>query len=295
MPHRVVRTVPALRRTVMQWRMAGERIALVPTMGALHAGHLALVRAARRRAQRIVVSIFVNPAQFAPHEDFGSYPRRLAADLAALAAIPVDLVWAPSAEVMYPAGFSSRIVPEGPATAGLEDRFRPHFFAGVATVVGKLLTQCAPDFAMFGEKDYQQLKVVTRLARDLDLPVTIIPVATVREHDGLALSSRNSYLTPTERAAAPTLHRVLVHCAGEIARGQLLARVLDEGGAEIERAGFALDYLEARHADTLKTVTARKDGPIRLLVAARIGKTRLIDNVAVRSGKVGKGAQHRRS
>ena len=148
---------------------------------------------------------------------------------------------------------------------------------------------------MFGEKDYQQLKVVTRLARDLDLPVTIIPVATVREQDGLALSSRNSYLNPIERAAAPTLHRVLVHCAGEIARGQLLARVLDEGGAEIERAGFALDYLEARHADTLKTVTARKDGPIRLLAAARIGKTRLIDNVAVRSGKVGKGAQHRRS
>lgn len=295
MAHRVVRTVPALRRTVMQWRMAGERIALVPTMGALHAGHLALVRAARRRAQRIVVSIFVNPTQFAPHEDFGSYPRRLAADLAALADFPVDLVWAPSAEVMYPAGFASRIVPEGPATAGLEDRFRPHFFAGVATVVGKLLIQCTPDFAMFGEKDYQQLKVVTRLARDLDLPITIIPVATVREHDGLALSSRNSYLTPIERAAAPTLHRVLVHCAGEIARGQLLARVLDEGGAEIERAGFALDYLEARHADTLKTVAALKDGPIRLLVAARIGKTRLIDNIAVSSGKAGKGAQRRGS
>jgi pantoate--beta-alanine ligase len=285
MPPRVVRTVPALRRAVMQWRTAGERIALVPTMGALHAGHLALVRSAQRRAQRIVVSIFVNPTQFAPHEDFGSYPRTLATDLAALAELPVDLVWAPSAEVMYPAGFASRIVPGGPASVGLEDRFRPHFFAGVATVVGKLLIQCTPDFAMFGEKDYQQLKVVTRLASDLDLPVKIIPVPTVRERDGLALSSRNGYLNPVERAAAPTLHRVLVHCAGEIARGQLLARVLDEGGAEIERAGFALDYLEARHADTLRPVTARKDGPIRLLAAARIGKTRLIDNIAVSGGK----------
>jgi pantoate--beta-alanine ligase len=293
MAHRVVRTVPALRRAVMQWRTAGERIALVPTMGALHAGHLALVRAARRRARRVVVSIFVNPTQFAPHEDFGSYPRTLAADLAALAELPADLVWAPSAEVMYPAGFASRIVPEGPAAAGLEDRFRPHFFAGVATVVGKLLIQCTPDFAMFGEKDYQQLKVVTRLARDLDLPAKIIGIPTVREQDGLALSSRNGYLNPVERAAAPTLHRVLVRCAGEIARGQLLARVLDEGGAEIERAGFVLDYLEARHADTLHPIAARKDGPIRLLVAARIGKTRLIDNIAVSSGRMAKRAQHR--
>src|SRR5258708_6656552 len=175
MPHRVVRTVPALRRTVMQWRMAGERIALVPTMGALHAGHLALVRAARRRAQRIVVSIFVNPTQFAPHEDFGSYPRRLAADLAALADFPVDLVWAPSAEVMYPAGFATRIVPEGPATAGLEDKFRPHFFAGVATVVGKLLTQCAPHFAMFGQNDYHHLNALPRFPLHLDLPSTTIP------------------------------------------------------------------------------------------------------------------------
>src|SRR3981081_917761 len=166
---RVVRTVPALRRAVMPWRKQGQRVALVPTMGALHAGHLALVRAARKRARRVMVSIFVNPAQFAPHEDFGAYPRTLAADLAALAELPADLVWAPSAEAMYPVGFASRIVPEGPAAAGLEDRFRPHFFAGVATVVGKLLIQCTPDFAMFGEKDYQQLKVVRRLTTHLDL------------------------------------------------------------------------------------------------------------------------------
>jgi pantoate--beta-alanine ligase len=277
---RVVRTVAALRRAVMQWRAAGERIALVPTMGALHGGHLALVQAARRRAQRVIVSIFVNPAQFAPYEDFASYPRTWDADLAGLGDMAVDLVWAPPAAAMYPTGFATRIVPEGPATAGLEDKFRPHFFSGVATVVGKLLIQCAPDVAMFGEKDYQQLKVVTRLAKDLDLPVKIIPVATVREQDGLALSSRNAYLSASERAAAPTLQRVLKDCAGKIARGELIARVLDEGAAVIERAGFVLDYLEARHADTLAPVASLKDGPIRLLVAARIGKTRLIDNIA---------------
>ena len=160
-------------------------------------------------------------------------------------------------------------------------------------MVGKLLIQCTPDFAMFGEKDYQQLKVVTGLARDLDLPVRIVGVPTVREPDGLALSSRNGYLNAVERAAAPTLHRVLAHCSGEIARGQLLARVLDEGGTEIERAGFALDYLEARHADTLQRVASLKDGPMRLLVAARIGKTRLIDNMAVSRGRTAKGAKRR--
>jgi len=227
MPIRVVRTVSALRRAVMRWRAAGERIALVPTMGALHAGHLALVRAARRRARRVVVSIFVNPAQFAPHEDLASYPRSWDTDLAALSAMGVDLVWAPAVVAMYPPGFATRIVPEGPATAGLEDKFRPHFFSGVATVVGKLLIQCAPDLAMFGEKDYQQLKAVTRLARDLDLPVKIVAVATVREPDGLALSSRNSYLSASERAAAPALYRVLEDCAGKIRRGELTARVLD--------------------------------------------------------------------
>jgi pantoate--beta-alanine ligase len=281
MAPRIVRTVSALRHALMPWRAARQRIALVPTMGALHPGHLALVRAARRRAQRVVVSIFVNPAQFAPHEDFGSYPRDFDADVAALGKMAVDLVWAPPVAVMYPPGFATRVVPEGPATAGLEDKFRPHFFSGVATVVGKLLIQCAPDFAMFGEKDYQQLKVVTRMAKDLDLPAKIVAVATVREKDGLALSSRNSYLSASERAAAPTLHRVLKDCAGKIGRGELPARVLDEGGAAIERAGFVLDYLEARHAETLQPIDASADAPIRLLVAARIGRTRLIDNLAV--------------
>jgi pantoate--beta-alanine ligase len=278
---RVVRTVTALRRAVSSWRRTGERIALVPTMGALHAGHLALVRTARRRAPRVVVSIFVNPAQFAPHEDLASYPRTFEADLEALDEMAVDLVWAPPLEVMYPSGFATRIVPAGPAAVGLEDKFRPHFFAGVATVVAKLLTQCAPDIALFGEKDYQQLKVVTRMAQDLDVPVKIVGVPTVREPDGLARSSRNSYLSATERAAAPVLHRVLADCAGKIARGELIARVLDEGGLAIERAGFGLDYLEARHADTLLPIASLDGGPIRLLVAARIGKTRLIDNIAV--------------
>ena len=193
------------------------------------------------------------------------------------------LVWAPAVETMYPQGFATQIVPQGPAKVGLEDAFRPHFFAGVATVVAKLLIQCAPDIALFGEKDFQQLKVVTRLARDLDLPVKIIGVPIVRETDGLAMSSRNAYLSAAERATAPTLYRVLKDCAARIAAGEQIARVLDEGGRAIEQAGFALDYLEARHAETLGKVESADAGPLRLLVAAKLGRTRLIDNVAVRS------------
>jgi len=278
---RVVRTLPALRTAIARLRRKGGKIALVPTMGALHAGHIALVRQARRRARHVIVSIFVNPAQFAPHEDLATYPRTFDADVAALGKAGTDLVWAPTAATMYPSDFATRVVPEGPATAGLEDRFRPQFFAGVTTVVAKLLIQCTPDFAMFGDKDYQQLQVVTRMAKDLDLPVKIVPVPTVREKDGLAMSSRNAYLSAAERAAAPALHRVLKDCAARIARGELLARVLDDGSAAIEQAGFTLDYLEARHAGTLRPVESSKDGPIRLVVAARIGKTRLIDNIAV--------------
>ncbi|HEY1365106.1 MAG TPA: pantoate--beta-alanine ligase [Xanthobacteraceae bacterium] len=278
---RVMSGVPALRRTVRQWRERAQRIALVPTMGALHAGHLALVRAAHRRAQRVVVSIFVNPTQFAPHEDFATYPRPFERDLAALSDTSVDLVWAPPVSVMYPEGFATRIVPDGPATVGLEDKFRPHFFDGVATVVAKLFIQCTPDYALFGEKDYQQLKVVTRLAQDLDLPIKVVGVPTAREPDGLALSSRNAYLTPGERTAAPELYRAMKDCAGRIARGESIARVLDHGAAAIARAGFSLDYLELRHAETLRPVTRSNDVPLRLLAAARIGKTRLIDNLAV--------------
>jgi pantoate--beta-alanine ligase len=277
----VARSVPSLRRTLAPFRKAGERIALVPTMGALHRGHLALVREAHRRARRVVVSIFVNPTQFAPNEDFGSYPRGYKKDITALREAKADLVWAPSAEAMYPEGFATRIEPQGAAKAGLEDKFRPHFFGGVATVVAKLFNQTAPDFALFGEKDYQQLRVVTQMAKDLDLPLKVIGVPTVREQDGLALSSRNAYLSKPQRAAAPALYRVLKASAARIRQGEPIEMVLEEGRAEIERVDFAVDYLEARHALTLAPVASRKDGPIRLLVAAKIGKTRLIDNLGV--------------
>lgn len=277
----MVRALPALRSTIAQWRARRQTIALVPTMGALHAGHLALVRLAQRRADRVVVSIFVNPTQFAPHEDFKTYPRTFRADIVALASLKTDLVWAPGVKAIYPAGFATRVVPEGPAKAGLEDAIRPHFFAGVATVVAKLLLQCTPDVAVFGEKDYQQLKVVAQLARDLDLATRIVGARTVRERDGLALSSRNCYLLPSEREAAPMLHRVLADCAKKIRAGEPIDAVLSAGRTAITGAGFALDYLEARHAETLAPLASAKEDRIRLLVAARIGTTRLIDNMAV--------------
>ena len=276
---KVARTLMALDRATGEFATAS--VALVPTMGALHAGHLSLVRIARRHAARVIVSIFVNPAQFAPHEDLATYPRSWAADTAGLANEGVDLIWAPSVDVMYPDGFATRVVPDGPAKAGLEDAFRPHFFAGVATVVAKLFLQCRPDVAIFGEKDFQQLKVVTRLARDLDLRLKVIGAPIVREPDGLAMSSRNAYLTPAERAVAPVLHRTLTACARRISGGSPIARILADGRKAITAAGFALDYLEARNADTLAPVRGRADGPIRLLVAARLGKTRLIDNHGV--------------
>jgi pantoate--beta-alanine ligase len=277
----IIHSLPTLERRLAQWRGRRERIGLVPTMGALHAGHLALVKRVQRRADRVIVSIFVNPPPFAPSEDLKTYPRTFAADVAALARVGADLVWAPTVETMYPQGFATRVVPEGPATVGLEDAFRPHFFAGVATVVAKLFIQCDADVAAFGEKDYQQLKVVTQMARDLDLNTRIVAVPTVRERDGLALSSRNAYLSASERAAAPTLHRVLVQCADKIASGQAIGRALTEGRTSLGDAGFVVDYLEARNADTLAPVQSARDGPLRLLVAARLGKTRLIDNIAV--------------
>ena len=277
----IARNLGSLRTAIAAFRKKRESVALVPTMGALHRGHLALVKEARRRADRVVVSIFVNPAQFAPTEDFGSYPRTFDTDIAALGEAAVELVWAPTADVMYLEGFSTRIEPGGAAKAGLEDKFRPHFFGGVATVVAKLFTQVTPDVAMFGQKDYQQLRVVTQMAKDLDLPLKVIGIPTVRERDGLALSSRNAYLSEAERAVAPALARVLNACAGRINRREPVEMVLEEGTAELRHAGFAVDYLEARHALTLAPVAALKDGPIRLLVAAKLGKTRLIDNLAV--------------
>lgn len=280
-PPLIARTLPALTKALARLRARQSTIALVPTMGALHDGHIALVRLARRRAKRVVVSIFVNPTQFAPHEDLASYPRTWKADLARLAGEGVDLVWNPDVAAMYPAGFATRVSVEGPATSGLEDRFRPHFFGGVATVVAKLFTQVRPDIAVFGEKDYQQLKVVTRMARDLDLGVKVIGAPIVRERDGLAMSSRNVYLAPAERETATVLSRVLKQTAAEIRAGAPFATCLAAGAETITRAGFALDYLEARHADTLAPIGRRDDGPVRLLVAAKIGTTRLIDNIKV--------------
>jgi pantoate--beta-alanine ligase len=277
----IVRTVPALRRAVDSLRARKATIALVPTMGALHEGHVALVRLAKRRASKVIVSIFVNPTQFAPSEDFSSYPRTWKADVAKLAAENVDLIWNPDVKTMYPDGFATRIAPEGPATVGLEDRFRPHFFGGVATVVGKLFMQVRPDFAIFGEKDFQQLRVVTRMAGDLDLAVKVIGSKTVRERDGLAMSSRNVYLTPEHRGVATTLYRAMKQGAARLRAGDDIAAVMAGGAEMITAAGFVLDYFEVRHAETLAPMTAAKDGPVRILVAAKLGTTRLIDNIAV--------------
>lgn len=277
---RTVHTVAALRAQIQQWRAAGDRIALVPTMGALHAGHVALMNAARERAERVIVTIFVNPTQFAPTEDLSRYPRTLEADLAKAEVAAVDVAFAPDVGEMYPEGFCTTISLAGPAL-DLETAFRPAHFAGVATVVAKLLLQALPDVALFGEKDYQQLKVVTRLARDLDLPVQIVGVPTVREPDGLAMSSRNVYLSRSDRATATTLYRALSEAAGRIARKGKVEAAVEEARAAVCAAGFQLDYLEARHAETLAPINGADDGPIRLLVAARIGATRLIDNVSV--------------
>ena len=231
--------------------------------------------------KKVIVSIFVNPTQFAPTEDFGSYPRTWKADVSRLAAEGVDLIWNPDVKVMYPEGFASRIVPEGPAVAGLEDRFRPHFFGGVATVVGKLFTQVRPDFAIFGEKDFQQLRVVAQMAGDLDLGVKVIGSRTVRERDGLAMSSRNVYLTPEERQVAPVLYRAMKESAKRLRDGDDTKAALAGGAELIANAGFVLDYFEARHAETLAPIASVKDGPVRILVAAKLGKTRLIDNIGV--------------
>jgi pantoate--beta-alanine ligase len=277
----IIRTIPALRRAVENLRTRKATVALVPTMGALHDGHVSLVRLAKRRASKVIVSIFVNPAQFAPSEDFGSYPRTWKADLAKLTAEKADLVWYPEVKAMYPDGFATRITPEGPATVGLEDRFRPHFFGGVATVVCKLFTQCRPDVAIFGEKDFQQLRVVKRMAGDLDLGVRVIGMKTVRERDGLAMSSRNVYLSPEQRRTAPELYRAMKQSAARLKAGETIEVAMAAGAGLVTAAGFALDYFEVRHAETLAPVTSTDDGPLRILVAARLGTTRLIDNIAV--------------
>jgi pantoate--beta-alanine ligase len=278
-PVPIIQNITDLQTTLSGWRRG--RVALVPTMGALHEGHLALVREARSRADCVVVSIFVNPTQFAPHEDFSRYPRDLSADHTKLARDgAVDLVFAPSPVEMYPTGFATKILVDGPA-AGLESDFRPHFFGGVATVVAKLLLQCQPDIAVFGEKDYQQLLVIKRMVRDLDIATEIVPVPTVREVDGLALSSRNAYLSASEREIAPILNRALLAAGGRARSGVSVPKAEAEGTAALLNAGFdRVDYFAIRDAETLQPIrdVAR---PARVLAAAWLGKTRLIDNVPV--------------
>jgi pantoate--beta-alanine ligase len=280
-PPIIVRTLPRLRRELDRLRSRKSTVALVPTMGALHDGHLSLVRLAKRRAEKVVVSIFVNPAQFAPSEDFDSYPRTWKTDVAKLAAEQVDLIWNPGVKTMYPTGFATKILTEGPATVGLEDRYRPHFFGGVATVVGKLFTQCRPEVALFGEKDFQQLRVIAQMTRDLDLGVRVIGAPTRRERDGLAMSSRNVFLSRDERLIAPTLYRAMKDTAKRLRGGDNFQAAIASGAKLIGSAGFALDYFEARHAETLAPIESVKNGPVRLLVAAKIGNTRLIDNIGV--------------
>lgn len=273
--------VALMREHIAVWRASGKRIALVPTMGALHPGHLALISAAKEVADRIVVSIFVNPKQFAPSEDFTTYPRHLEADGAAIEDAGGDLVYAPDLEAMYPPDFATSIHVEGPATVGLEDRFRPTHFQGVTTVVAKLLMQVQPDAAIFGEKDYQQLRVIERMVVDLDIPVEIYAVPIMREESGLALSSRNVFLDNEQRVRAPAIQRALHVCAEAIRTGQAIDESLDAARRMIEDAGFAIDYVEARRAEDLAPLEEGHAKSGRILAAVRAGDIRLIDNVAI--------------
>ncbi|WEK41581.1 MAG: pantoate--beta-alanine ligase [Candidatus Brevundimonas colombiensis] len=281
-PLPVVRTLADLRATVRDWKRQGLSVGMVPTMGALHEGHLTLVREAARRADRVVASNFVNPTQFAAHEDLDKYPRQQEEDARLLAGAGCHLMFAPTAGEMYPDGFSTSIAMTGPAL-GLEGDFRPQMFGGVALVVTKLFNQVQPDVAVFGEKDYQQLMVIRRFVRDLDLPVEIVGAPTERDGWGLALSSRNAYLSETELASARQLNGVLAQAASEAASGRPLPDVERDAQTAIIKADFdRVDYVAVRRADDLGVFRNDVvDAPGRILTAAWIGKTRLIDNMAV--------------
>jgi pantoate--beta-alanine ligase len=278
----IVRTRADLRAHVARWHAADRTVAIVPTMGALHAGHLSLIGLAKTRADMAVASLFVNPTQFAPSEDFDAYPRDEHNDAQLLAAAGCDLLYAPPAEEIYPAGFATSITVAG-VSGPMEGAARPTHFAGVATVVAKLLIQCAADVAIFGEKDYQQLQVIRRLVRDLDLPTQVVGAPIVRADDGLALSSRNAYLTRSERALAPALNRTLSVAARSLANGASVASVEAEGRAALLAAGFeAVDYFEVRNPDDLTWMgPAPISAPARVLATVRLGRTRLLDNIAV--------------
>lgn len=273
----IVRTVEELRGHTGQWRRAGQTIGLVPTMGALHDGHISLAQIAKDKADRLIVSIFVNAKQFSPNEDFDQYPRDEDADLAKLAAVQADLVFLPSAEEMYGEGFATTIHVDH-LTRDLCGATRPRLFDGVTTIVTKLLLQTNPHIAVFGEKDYQQLLVIRRLVRDLDIAVTILSGPTKREPDGLAISSRNQYLTPEQRGVAAQLNRILSDTADEIAQGSGIALQVALATSKLTDAGFdGTDYLEVRDADTLKPID-QLERPARILGAVWLGTTRLIDN-----------------
>jgi pantoate--beta-alanine ligase len=276
----VIRNVRELRQTVQQWRRRGERVALVPTMGGLHDGHLSLVRLAKQHVRRVVVSVFVNPTQFAPHEDYGSYPRNEERDWHKLLPVAPDVMYAPDVHEIYPPDFSTRVEVAG-VTQTLEGVSRPHFFSGVTTIVAKLLLQCLPDMAVFGEKDYQQLLVVKRMVQDLNFPVAIVPGPIVRERDGLAMSSRNVYLDAGDRSLAPQLYAVLCDVARDLESGRPVEEALGQGGERLESAGFRVDYLELRDAENLAPIDAIGLRPARLLAAVYLGRVRLIDNVPV--------------
>ena len=279
----IVRTVAEMREHVRAWKAAGQRVALVPTMGALHEGHLSLIRIAQQQAERVIATVFVNPKQFAPHEDFDAYPRGEAVDAEKLASVGCDLMFAPNAAEMYAPGFSTTVSVSG-VSEPLEGAARPQFFAGVATVVSKLFIQSQADVAVFGEKDYQQLQVIKRMARDLDIPIEIFGAPTARAEDGLALSSRNAYLSPAERAAAVALPTAMKVAAASVAAGGRIDEAEQTAVAALKAAGFGqVDYVEVREASDLSRLGP---GPIgqaegRILVAAWLGKTRLIDNMAV--------------
>ena len=281
MKPKIVRTIEGLRRETAKWRNDDLTIAIVPTMGALHEGHLTLVAEGLEHADRVIVTIFVNARQFGANEDLSRYPRDETGDVAKLAAAGAHLIFAPSADEIYGENFATTVALKGPAKANLEDKFRPHFFDGVATIVAKLFIQSGADFAIFGQKDYQQLQVVTRMARDLDMPIEVIGVPTVRAPDGLALSSRNQYLTKTERLQATAIYKSLNQAAEKIRQGTDPQKAMRAASRSLTTLGFKVDYVTARNTETLAVPISHSDEPLRLLAAAWIGKTRLIDNIEV--------------
>jgi pantoate--beta-alanine ligase len=280
MKPKIVRTVAALRRETAAWRRDGLKYAVVPTMGAIHSGHTQLVSEGLKRADRVITTIFVNPKQFAANEDLSKYPRDEDGDVRKLGKAGTQLIFAPSPDEIYPPGHCTTVTLGGPAKAGLEDRFRPQFFDGVTTIVAKLFIQTGADYAMFGEKDYQQLKVVTRMAKDLDIAIEVVGIPTVREEDGLAKSSRNAYLSRTERQQATAIHRGLSVAAEKIRNGILPQTATRGVTRSLMAQGFEVDYVTARNAETL-TIPQHRDEPLRLIAAAWLGRTRLIDNIPV--------------